>query len=180
VKVVPWSIGGLTLLGSGGYLFVYVYRWEWHRALLVGVLFLSAVVAMCTALLLLRLSELQRSLRTPTAEGELGALHQLKAAPHDAPPFPWLRPEALERTHIFIPVLLGGGVVISGAAWLLERIAGRSAREGVERELAHDLGLIGFPMCPLVPGEAEALAGDAAFADRPGVRMLLGPDRTAA
>lgn len=176
MKVLSWVFGVAALLGSGSYLFVYVYRWEWHRALLVGLLFVAALVTLSAALVLRRLDQLEERLCAPSnADGERRALERLRSAPVEAKPFPWLQSEALERTNIFIPVLLGGGVVASGVAWLIERVAGRSARAGVEQNLARDLGLIAFPSSALVPTVTEAFACDDGFGDHPGLRLLLGP-----
>ena len=38
---LTWLIGVATLAGSGGYVIVYLVRWEWHRAILVALLFLA-------------------------------------------------------------------------------------------------------------------------------------------
>lgn len=175
--MVTWVLGAAALVGSGAYLLVYVYRWEWHRALLVGILFLAALVAMSAALVLRKLSRLERRLsaRPATPDRRADALDRLRAAPVDVRPFPWLRPDALDRTHIFIPVLLGGGVLVSGVAWVIERVAGSSARAGVEEDLADELRHIAFPTTPLAPTDAELLAGPADCADDPAVRLLLGP-----
>ena len=177
MKVLSWGAGVLTLAATGGYLFVYIYRWEWHRALLVGVLFLAALVALGIALVLRRLSALERRLgsASPPAREPDRVLRRLREAPHETTPFPWLTPHALERTHIFIPILLGGGVLVSAAAWLVERLAGQSARAGVETELAAELHGISFPRTALVPTDAELLACDDAFSDDARLRLLLGP-----
>jgi hypothetical protein len=52
VKVLAWSIGVVSVAGTGGYVIVYLVRWEWHRALIAGVLFLAAEVAVATAVVL--------------------------------------------------------------------------------------------------------------------------------
>lgn len=186
MKRFGWAAATATLLGTGGYLLVYVYRWEWHRALLVGVLFLAALVAASTVLLLQRLTRLEQRFAAPPAPGpgpsdpsDPAALvrRRLHEAPVDARPFPWLRPEQLQRTSIFIPVLLGGGIVVSALAWALERVAGRSARAGVEAELAAQLPRLAFPQRPLVPTEAELLASPDGRGTGPDddLRLLLGP-----
>lgn len=176
MKKLSWLMGVVALLGSASYLFVYVYRWEWHRALLVGILFLAALVTLSAAVVLRKLSQLEARLPgSAGAHDEQRVLDHLRSAPVTSTPFPWMRHDLLERTNIFIPVLLGGGVLASGLAWLLERVAGRSARAGVEQELAHDLGLIGFPSSALVPTATEAFACPDDFGDHPGLRLLLGP-----
>ncbi|SFF47423.1 hypothetical protein [Blastococcus tunisiensis] len=174
MKKLSWIVATVALIACAGYLFVYIYRWEWHRALLVGILFLATLVGLCTALVLRRLTT---AAARPPAAGDRppGALERLRAAPVESKPFPWLRPESLDRTHIFIPVLLGGGFVVSGIAWAIERVAGSSARSGVEEQLAADLDGIAFPVTPLVPTDAELLAGGDDFADDAALRVLLGP-----
>lgn len=175
MKHLSWTFGLVTLLGSGAYVFVYLTRWEWHRALLSGVLCLAALVVLASGVVLRRLARLEARLATERAtHDDERLLRLLQRAPVEPAPFPWLRAEDLSRTSIFIPVLLGSGVVVSGIAWAVERVAGSAARAGVERELARDLGSIAFPATSLVPDEAEALVADAGL-DSPGLRLLLGP-----
>ena len=179
MRKLSWLIGVVALIASGAYLFVYIYRWEWHRALLVGVLFVATLVGLCTALVMRRLTALEQQTRsTGSHQPAPGALERLRAAPVETRPFPWLAPEALDRTSIFIPVLLGGGFVVSGMAWLVERVAGRSARAGVEEELAVELQAIAFPATSLVPTDAELLAGGDDCVDDAALRVLLGPAAT--
>jgi hypothetical protein len=173
VRKLSWIAGAVALAASGGYLLVYVYRWEWHRALLVGILFNACLVGLCAALVLRRLARLERRAPASDAPRPADPLSRLRAAPVEPPAFRWLRPESLDRTHVFIPILLGGGVLVSGAAWLVERVAGSSARAGIEEDLARELGTIAFPAGALVPGPAEVLAGGG-DADDPGLRLLLG------
>jgi hypothetical protein len=174
VRPVSWTVGAVALLASGAYLFVYIYRWEWHRALLVGVLFLATLVGLCTALIVRRISRMEGRLPSDTPPTSR-IVQRLRQAPVESAPFPWLKPVDPGRTHIFIPVLLGGGFVVSGLAWAIERLAGRSARSGVERQLAVELEDIAFPTAGLVPAEAELMASGADAAEDPALRMLLGP-----
>ena len=181
MKKLSWLIGVVALIASAVYLFVYIYRWEWHRALLVGILFLATLVGLCTALVVRRVTSMDERVRALAGDPRPpGALERLRAAPVETQPFRWLSPDALDRTHIFIPVLLGGGFVVSGIAWLVERVAGSSARAGVEEELATELQAIAFPAASLVPTDAELLAGGDDFADDPSLRVLLGPAATRA
>ncbi|MGY1608454.1 MULTISPECIES: hypothetical protein [unclassified Geodermatophilus] len=177
MKKLSWILAAAVLVASGGYVLVYVYRWEWHRALLVGVLFLAALVGFTAALVLRRIGRVERALSASAGGHPPDPLRRLRAAPVEPRPFRWLRPEDLQRTHVFIPILLGGGVLVSGLAWLLERLAGASARAGVEEDLAVSLQQVSFPQGPLVPTRAEALAGAAPTGD-PALRLLLGPAAT--
>ena len=60
---------------------------------------------------------------------------------------------------MFIPVLLGAGAVLSGMAWVVERVArataGRAAEHGLARQLARRLEL---PSGGLLDGGADPLA----------------------
>lgn len=174
MKKLSWIVATVGLIGCAGYLFVYIYRWEWHRALLVGILFLATLVGLSTALVLRRLTALAGRAAAPDPRPP-GALERLRAAPVETKPFPWLQPGALDRSHIFIPVLLGGGFLVSGIAWAIERVAGSSARSGVEEQLAADLEAVAFPTTSLVPTDAELLACGDDFADDAALRVLLGP-----
>ena len=135
----------MTLLTSGGYVFVYLYRWEWNRAVVSGVIFLAAEVAMVAAVL----SVSDEPGRAPAGR------HGRRRRRTDAPPpatraapaprvgFAWLaRPD---RIDVFIPVLLGAGVVLSGVAWVVERVARFTARPVAERQLAGRLIDIDLP-----------------------------------
>lgn len=175
MKHLSWTVGLVTLVGSGAYVFVYLYRWEWHRAMLAGVLFLAALVVASAALVLRRLARWEaRWSASAGGADERRVLQLVQSAPVERAAFPWLSPESLSRTNIFIPVLLGSGVVLSGLAWLVEHVAGSAARTGVELELAHDLGRIAFPPAALVPDQAEALTCTEGGSSS-GLRLLLGP-----
>ncbi|MGY1770982.1 hypothetical protein [Blastococcus sp. SYSU D00813] len=174
MRKLSWLAGVAALVSSGGYLLVYVYRWEWHRALLVGILFLASLTGLCAALVLRRLGRLEREVSAPHRASPTDPLHRLRQAPVDSPPFRWLGAPDPDRTYVFIPILLGGGLLLSGAAWLVERVAGSAARTGIEEDLARELRSVAFPAGPLVPTGTEVLAGGGAR-DDPALRLLLGP-----
>jgi hypothetical protein len=171
---MSWVAATLALVASGGYVLVYVYRWEWHRALLVGILFLAALMGLGTALVLRRLGRLERRLAAGRDRRTPDVLDRLRDAPVEHPPFRWLRAPDPDRSSVFIPILIGGGVLVSAAAWAVERVAGAATRAGVEEELAGRLGEVAFPTAALVPSVGEVLAGGDRAAD-PGLRLLLGP-----
>lgn len=141
-----------VMLAAGWYVFVYLYRWEWNRALVSGIIFLAAEVALLGALLLERLAQLKQRLAqfdaAPNGERVLNRLRE--RAPEPARPFAWLgRPQA----NVFVPVLLGAGVVLSAMAWVVDRLARLIAVPTMERGLARKLarlqpapgGLLGGP-----------------------------------
>lgn len=181
MKKVAWLAAVVTLVATGSYIFVYLYRWEWHRALIVAAFFIAAEVATAAALVARRVGALQARLE---ARWENGAGRRAPADPAvvdilsaSAPRrdhFSWLDPR-IGRTSVFIPVLLGSGVIVSAVAWLVERIAGRSAEPALERGLARELSSIALPSGGLVADDAELLVQDGCTDDDEELALLLGP-----
>lgn len=126
----------VVLVASGSYLLVYLYRWEWNRALISGLVFVAAEIALSTTLVLHRLARTAE----PDPRFDL-ALSRLREANLDRRhPFAWLRPR--DDLGVFIPVLLGAGVVLSALAYVVERIAQATAHVTVDRTLARRLGAL--------------------------------------
>ena len=152
----PRRIGLAALLtvmvAAGWYVFVYLYRWEWNRALVSGIIFLAAEVALLGALVLERLARLGRRLTEPDrAPSDERVLRRLRErTPPPARPFAWME---RQQTNVFVPVLLGAGVVLSALAWVVDRLARIVAVPTMERGLARKLstlqpapgGLLGEP-----------------------------------
>lgn len=146
-----YATGLVVLAISGLYVFVYLYRWEWVRAQFAAVLFVCIEVALIGAWLAERISALQeeqrRSSRAPAAGPDpelVSRLRSARSATEPANPFAWLTPR-LDRTSVFVPVLLGAGVVLSALAWLVERLASGTAGPSVDRSLAKALGAFTLP-----------------------------------
>ena len=149
-----------AVAATGAYLFVYLFRWEWHRALVAGVLFVAAEVALAAAAILDRLRAIESRLAigtatvatttlagAPTASATTAdeALARLKeVAPEPRTNFEWLTRQG-GGMPVFVPLLLGAGVVLSGAAWLVERVARVTAKPALERGLAARLAPLGLP-----------------------------------
>ena len=174
----PRRIGAAALLtvmvAAGWYVFVYLYRWEWNRALVSGIIFLAAEIALLGALVLERLAQLKRRLArldaAPNGERVLRRLRERAPAP--ASPFAWLE---RQQPNVFVPVLLGAGVVLSAVAWVVDRLARLIAVPTMERGLARKLDHaaagarrsprgaadrpVRTPMKPLLVVVALALAG---------------------
>jgi hypothetical protein len=143
-----------VLAASGAYVFVYLYRWEWNRALVSGVIFLAAEIGLLGALILDRVARLGRRLddaglgRPPIDDRVARRLRE--HSPEPAKPFAWM---TRSQSNVFVPVLFGAGVVLSGLAWLVDRIARATAGPAIERGLARTLtalrpepgGLLGEP-----------------------------------
>jgi hypothetical protein len=173
-RKLAWLFGALMLGFTGIYTIVYVYRWEWNRALFVAMLFVAVEVAGALALILRRLTALEQKLaRDPEDVAELtGRLAESRPERHH---FAWLE-RSMSETSIFITVLLGAGVLLSGVTWLVDRIATRTATTTLERGLAGRLADASFPRRPLVPEDAELVAQAGPYADDPDLRILLGPE----
>ena len=139
----------VTLVTSIWYFFGYLTRWEWNRAVIAGVLILAAEIGLVTILLLSRLDRLDRRV------AEVGRAERIKArldaTPSRSTTFAWLRDP--NQLNVFIPVLLGAGVLASGLAWLVERIARLTSRSGSTTSLSKDLAT-------LAPPEGGFLGGD--------------------
>ncbi|HZB71945.1 MAG TPA: hypothetical protein VE395_07400 [Acidimicrobiales bacterium] len=161
----------VVLVGSGAYVFIYFYRWQWNMALVAGLLFIATEMALVASVLLRRLQSLEDRLdelqRRPVPAEAPAALEAIEAS---APPrkdrFAWL---SGSRTSVFIPVLLGAGVLLSGVATVVERLAGATARPVLEHRLAFRLQPLALPA-----GGLLGAAGAGAVLPRPRRGVLLG------
>lgn len=135
-------IAGASLLLSGGYVFVYLYRWEWNRALISGVIFLAAEVAVIGWALNRRIAELGRQVDAERVRRLGGHLEAARQQPSAA--FEWLRPDP-GRTNVFVPILMGAGLVLSGVAWVVESLGRSTAGRMVDHVLAQRLSQLAPP-----------------------------------
>ena len=174
IRKLGWVLIVAMLAFTGIYTIVYVSRWEWNRALFVGMLFLAVEVAAASALVLRRLAALERRTPDQLSEAASPTLTHVRAAAPDRHHFAWLE-RSMTETNVFITVLLGAGVLLSGLTWVVDRIATRTALPTLERSLARRLDVAAFPDRPLVPEDAELLAQAGPYADDPDLRILLGP-----
>ncbi|HET6954857.1 MAG TPA: hypothetical protein VFI47_31135, partial [Acidimicrobiales bacterium] len=137
-RILRSLLGGVTLAASGTYTFVYLYRWEWNRALMSAAIFVAAEVAIMGSLLSQRLKVIDRRLDAQDARAAqaqaAGAARSVRldrvrsTAPPPRATFAWLaRPEQM---NVFVPVLMGAGVVMSGLAWVVERLARATVTPG--------------------------------------------------
>jgi hypothetical protein len=152
----------VTLASATWYFFAYLTWWEWNRALIAGILVLVAEVGLVTALVLSRLDRLGRQVADTSRQARVAA--RLDAAPPSrSSAFAWLREP--QQMSVFVPVLLGAGLIASGVAWLVERVARLTSRGGTTASLSKDLA-------GLAPPEGGFLAGDdpLELLQRPGSR----------
>ena len=150
MRKVAVALGVLVLVASGTYVFVYLYRWEWNRAMFAASLFVATEVALGLAWVMERLRGLADAVdRLQHADPEVRARLR-ESRPPARRPFAWLAPNA-DRMDVFVPILMGAGVVLSALAWLVERIARATAGPTLERALAARLQAIALPESGLVP-----------------------------
>ncbi len=144
---IAGALGAGVLASTALYFFVYLWRWEWNRAVIAGLLFVATEVAVATVMVLNRLGHLNERLASP----DPAVLVRIReSAPPRRDHFEWLSPRT-GRMGVFVPVLIGMGVVASGLAWLVERVARVTAGPAMERGLASRLGPLAWPAGGLVP-----------------------------
>jgi hypothetical protein len=168
MKVVAWLAGITTLVMSAFYMIVSLNRWEWSRALFFGLIVLIAELALATGLVLRRLTRLEHLREIDRAV--LDALRETR--PPNPDRFAWLR-ESMGRTNVFIIFAVGGGVLVSGIAWLVDRIAANTSTPVGEERLARSLGSIRYPSGGLLLDDITVLAQDVPGADDEQIRKLL-------
>jgi hypothetical protein len=155
-RILRGLLGGATLAASGVYTFVYLYRWEWNRALMSAAIFVAAEVAVMGSVLAGRLKAVTKRLDAQEATARAQRLDRIRStAPPARTNFAWLsRPEQM---NVFVPVLMGAGVLMSGIAWLVERLARATATPVAERGLAAQLDGLALPAHGFVTTGPEPL-----------------------
>jgi hypothetical protein len=160
---------GAVLVGSGAYLFIYLYRWEWNRAHTAGVFLIVAEIALVAMVLDARISRLESRVSNQRKDGtnerhesrnrrspEIVRMHIRDVPPRSRSHFAWLRPDS-SSTNVFVPALMGAGIVMSGLAWLIERLGRATAKPALENDLARRLGPLWYDAREgLVPAPATA------------------------
>lgn len=157
-------LGGVVLAVSGGYMLIYLYRWEWNRAIISGLFFVSAEIALASSMILRRLRSLEQR---PAVRPEAAAAvyETLRRAEVERPnPFRWLTDATNAGTMpVLVPVLIGAGAVLSAIAYVVERIAEATAAPAFDRQVAQRLaamtppaaGLLSGPVNPVPPEPAN-------------------------
>lgn len=141
-KALVAMIAVVTLAASGTYMFVYLYRWEWNRALISGVIFLAAEIAVIGWVLNSRVADLAHRVDEARARRIAGHLDDARNTPSTA--FDWLRPN--DRLGVFVPILMGAGLILSGVAWIVEKLGKATAGRANDRRLAANLSRLAPPM----------------------------------
>jgi hypothetical protein len=176
VRRLGLVLAAASAAASAVYTFIYLYRWEWHRALVAAVFLVAAEVALATVVVLRRLGALEQRLEIATTAPPPPATDVLQrvreAAPPPRPVFAWLGPD---RTNVFLPILLGAGVLASAAAWVVETLGRATARPVLERRLAIRLGGLALPAGGLLrPAAGPAVVTASTFRVPPALwRVIL-------
>lgn len=167
MKLFVWAAALFTFIGAGIFMVVSLNRWEWNRALFFALILVMTELALATALILRRLSQIQ----LPAPEPEVRAVLR-ETRPPSPNRFAWLD-ESVTHFHVFIFFLVGGGVVISGVAWVVDRVASVTSTPTAERRLASQISEIGYPHGGLLVDDITVLAQDVPGADDGQIRRLL-------
>ena len=144
---LPLAMG----LVCGAYTIVYLVRWEWNRAIIAGLFFVAVELVFVAMVVVDRLRAVEARLddlavRTVATDAGAGAVRDAiaDAARPARDHFGWLRDQA-RHTNVFLPVLLGAGVLASSLAWVVERVARATLSPVRERHLADSLGVLRPP-----------------------------------
>jgi hypothetical protein len=169
VKIIAWLAGIGTLLAGALYMIVSLNRWEWNRALFFGLIVLIAEVGLATGLVLRRLARLEHvSSRVDPAVANIIR----EARPPSPDRFAWLR-ESNQNLNVFITFLIGGGVMLSGIAWVVDRVASKSSSPAGEERLGRQLNPISYPSGGLLLDDVTVLAQEVPGANDDQIRQLL-------
>jgi hypothetical protein len=164
VLVVTLIVAGL-LAGQA------LYAWEWSRAVWMTTGFVAVEVALVGVLVLGRLKDLVA--RIDSDEQRDPVRHRLVESRPAAPDrFAWLQ-ESMGRTNVFVTMIIGGGVIVSGVLWIIDQIARRTVTTTREGRLADDLHSIAPPRDGLVPPEELLFAEDLSSGERDDLWLLL-------
>ncbi len=153
-----------VLAASGAYALIYLFRWEWHRAIITALFFVAAEVALGVVVILRRLARVEERLEQVGLAVGRGAgdidpavLARIReAAPPPRSPFGWLDPNDA-KLGVFLPFLLGVGAVASGLAWGVEQMARRTTMPALEHRLAQRLAPLAVPSGGLLGAEPQVL-----------------------
>ncbi|WP_030670177.1 hypothetical protein [Streptomyces sp. NRRL B-1347] len=148
MKYVSYLLGGLSAAAAATYSVVYLTRWEWQRALICGVLLLVIEGLLVGTVLLSRLGRLERQLADSSRRTEEVWRRLQESRAEEGVRFRWLEPgtpDGAHRTYVFVPVLMAAGALLSGVAWVVQKISAATVRPGAERRLAGRLAALAAP-----------------------------------
>ncbi len=168
MKIIGWLAGIGTLLAGLLYMVVSLNRWEWNRALFFGLIVVIAEIGLATGLVLRRLARLEYERKGDPAVARI--LRETRPPSPDR--FAWLR-DSGQGLNVFITFLVGGGVLLSAIAWVVDRVASKTSSPTGEQALARQLEPISYPSGGLVLDDITVLAQEVPGADDAQIRQLL-------
>jgi hypothetical protein len=168
MKIIAWLAGIGTLIGGGVYMIVSLNRWEWNRALFFGLIVVIAEIGLATGLVLRRLSRIEHRAEV---DPEIAEIFR-STRPPSRDRFAWLS-KSTGKFNVFITFIVGGGLILSGIAWIVDRVAARTSTPAGEQRLAAALGPISYPRGGLLVDDITVLAQDVPGADDAQIRKLL-------
>jgi len=184
MKFIAWAVAALTLVAAGAYAMVSLARWEWPRALFFAIVFVAAEVMLATAALMSRVTRIERQVTAlsrqvaaPPTPATSTALTALRATRAEYDRFAWMRTDpddVATRTNVFITLMVGGGVLLSGGAWLIDKLASRTVDPSREAALGRQLDQIAYQR-GLVVDDVNVLARSRPQRDDPGLDSFLEP-----
>src|SRR5262245_9983033 len=151
------------------YMVVSLNRWEWNRALFFALIVLIAEVGLATGLVLRRLTRLEYRTRATADPNVVQILSETRPS-RDR--FAWMR-ESTRQFNVFITFLVGGGIILSGVAWIVDRVASKTSSPAGEQRLARQLYPISYPSGGLLLDDVTVLAQEVPGADDAQIRQLL-------
>jgi len=136
------ALAGIVLAVSGVYVIVDLARWEWNRAMMSGLVFVAALLVTVAMVVMRHLRAVEERLAellddrpvTRPVRDALRVGDGDRAARH----FAWLRSSS-DRLGVFVPVLLGAGVIVSFLTYVIEHVASAVARGTVDRTTERSL-----------------------------------------
>jgi hypothetical protein len=140
-RATGFALATVILAVSSIYVVIDLARWEWNRAVISALVMIAALIVLVAMLIFRQLHRIEQRMDALERAGHadtLGALRSANAAAAGRH-FQWLErpPDGL---GVFIPVLLGAGVLMSLVAYLIERIAGLFAAVTLDPRTASKLG----------------------------------------
>jgi hypothetical protein len=75
--------------------------------------------------------------------------------------------------NVFITFLVGGGVILSAVAWMVDRIASNTSSPAGEQKLARQITRISYPSGGLLLDDVTVLAQEVPGANDEQIRQLL-------
>jgi hypothetical protein len=169
VKIIAWLAGVGTLLAAAVYMVISLNRWEWNRALFFGLIVLIAEIGLATGLILRRLARLEYNIKGATDPAVVQILNETRPS-RDR--FAWLR-ESSGQMNVFITFVVAGGVILSGVAWIVDRVASKTSSPAGEERLSRQLYPISYPPGGLLLDDVTVLAQEVPGADDAQIRQLL-------